>query len=690
MAIDRLHHSPWTRKHDDPRRPLLRDVPEIVFPRTLADLAEICRGPEPRRLKAAGSHWALSRAAISDATFIETHDPKNARPGLSKTLHTAVPHGLHQDLLAEMRHPQFADNFGTLVHVEAGKRIYQIYAELDQIDPLTNPATLAGFMKAKFGVGHFAGPWGFGTLGGAGGQTVIGALTTGTHGGDFRLPPIADYVYAFHLVADGGRQYWIERSDPDLGQVFDDDWLRDEYGHPAPDPRDFNIIRERDNELFNAALVSVGRFGVIYSVVLRAVRQYSLWERRRLHLWQDVKTQIAARDDGPLYNDPAPEISVTDPNRFLQVVVCLTPHLNFQRNLVGVTKRWTIPVEMAPEGQAERVGRRLTGPAEIAEPVFELAGNSLPYTADPDHPYRSHDPAFLDRACSNGSFIKGVLEEAHRRISEFVDSHGAVLGGGAAAVAAAGGAGLLALLGALALVLLVIKALIDEFADDDRLGEHMEKIKNRLLDPDEPDPATRAAGLFAWQVIAYLVFNELQGDQQFGARSYAVMDTHSYLDKSCNVNVASTEVFFDAVDDRLTTFIDALIAFEISQELRGKAFLGYASLRFTSRTQATLGMQRHFTTCAVEIAGLADVSGSADLVTYANRLALNPNFGGILHWGQDNTATRADIERLFGDLSSADNGSLGAWRRALRQVTEDGRHDGFSSDFTRRTGLEIS
>lgn len=683
--VDSVFDGGWRRKHDDPQRPPMA-VPEIAFPRTLDDVVELCRRPQPKHLKAAGSHWALSDAALSDHTFIETRSPDGAMPGLTRTLFTAVPRALHHDLLEQMQHPSFANAWGTFVHVESGKRVCQLYAELDEIDDLTSERTLGGFMREHFnGVTHFAGPWGFATLGGAGGQTVVGALNTGTHGGDFDRPPIADSVHAIHLVADGGRQYWIERVHSDLPQLFDDDELHRIYG-PAPD---FEIVREEDNALFDAVLVSAGRFGVIYSVVLRAVRQYSLWERRKLDLWQDVKSQIADVDGGTLFTDTAPEAGLA-PNQFLQVVVCLTPHRGFSRNLAGVTKRWTIPVTQAPEGRSQRVGVRLTPRDEIEEPEYSLVGNALPYAADEDNPYKSDSPDFLDRACSNGSFVKGALKEAERAIEEFIDTNGAAVTGGVAAAAVVGGVGLLALLFWLAVVLVAIKALIEAFADDDRLGEHMEGLKNTLLDPDEVDPVKRAAGLFAWQVIAYEIFSLMQGDMKFGARSYAVMDRKNYLDHSCEVNVESTEVFFDAVDDRLTTFIDALIAYEISQELQGKAFLGYVSLRFTGPTQATLGMQRYGTTCAVEVAGLKDLSGSEDLVRYAARLGLNPGFGGIQHWGQLNTAHRDDTQRIFGDATEPGNGPLGSWRRQLDRVTQGGTFDAFSSDFTRQTGLEES
>lgn len=689
---------PWTRRHDDPRQPLLGAVPRVVYPTSLVELLDLCEHPPAgERLRAAGSHWALSEAAISDHTFVETHDPSDGHRALDRTLTEVVPGCLHPDLLTRMESVDFARGVGTFVHVEAGKRIHQLYAELDTADDLRDGSTLAAVMRAR-GADHYLGPWSAATLGGAGGQTIVGALSTGTHGGDFDRGVLPDAVAALHLVGRGGHHYWVEpanhrpvvRGEPELvGQLTDDDALRAVYADGLlGDPRyTFHIVR--DDAFFDALLVACGRFGVVYSVVLRARPPYSLWERRRLHLWQDVKHQIADRD-GPLFTDTATVDGVERQNqRFLQVVVCLTPHLNFMRNLVGVTKRWELGIEEAPAGRDERVGALLRSrfnDPQLTAAVFERAGASFPYSPDPDQPLLGEGPGMLDRACANASFLAGILDEVITEIEEFVESEGAVVGAGIAAVAAAGGAGLVALLPALFLVLVVLRELLEAFDADDRLGEHMETIKDELLDPDEPDPAKRAAGLFAWQLIAYGVFTELQGDLEFGARSYAVMDRKNYLDRSCEWNVESVEVFFDAADSRLVAFVDALIAFEISQEMRGKAFLGYASLRLTGSTRATLGMQRWATTCAIEVAGLVDLSGSRDLVEYATRLALNPNMGGILHWGQRNTATAADVERLFGTGVGPGDGPLGQWRRQLGRVAS--RDDAFSSAFTRRTGLE--
>lgn len=656
-----------------------------------------CPTRPDQRFRAVGSHWALSPAAISDHTFIETHDPRNVHQAMGKTLTNVIPKCLNLDYLEHMVRTEKGQK-SYLVHVEAGKRIYQLYAELDQVIDVGDPSTLAGFINHKFGNPGYGGRWAFETLGSAGGQTVVGALNTGTHGGDFDRPPLADAVLAIHLVADGGKHYWIEAVSNDRPQLplTDNFMMSLEFGvSELGGNENFEVIR--DNNVFNAVLVSVGRFGVIYSVVLKAVPQYSLYERRRLHVWQDLKHQIKDRRS-LLYTDAAippqaifrPSTDVVGAQRFLQIAICLTPHLNFQRNLVGVTKRWELALPADPQGQNERVGHMGDFDQLIQGPLFTMAGNSHAYTPDPDNPHiGAKSPTFLDRACADSSFLKGVIQEVIDQIKQFVERPNAAVGVGIAAIAVAGGTGLLLLIPELLVILAILKEILEVFDDDTRLAEQMENIKNLLLTPADPDPRLRAAGLFAWQMIAYMAFQSLQQDQDFEAISYAVMDNHDYLDISCNVNVDSVEVFFNAVDDRLIAFIDALLAFETMQEFKGKAFVGYASLRFMGRSRALIGMQKFNLTCAVEIACLKDVSGSQDLINYAVKLARDPNINGLLHWGQHNDYTRAEVERIYGDSPLNPGGNLGFWRQALRKITDEGRLDGFSSEFTRRTGLEV-
>lgn len=717
MPIDEQNLAPWTRKHDDPRSNLFDQVAKIVYPNSLEELITLCQNrPPDQRFKAAGSHWALSASAISDHTFIETNDPGNVHRAMGRTLTNVIPACITSTYVQHM-----VDSAQTqksyLVHVEAGKRIYQLYAELDQKiaipDPDADNPTLAGIISRD--IDHndgrdvdFSGPWAFSTLGGAGGQTIVGAINTGTHGGDFaRAPyafsgrpvifnqsPIADSVLAIHLVADGGKHYWIEAVSEAYPQLTDDDKLNaifrsDQYGGHD----NFEIIR--DNNMFDAVLVSAGRFGVIYSVILQVVPQYSMLQRRRKIVWQDIKHQIKETKDrnSTLYKDspsqpplpdqdPVPTTSAQDNQRFLQIVICLTPHHNFQRNWAGVTKRWNLELPDIPQGRKERVGEPRGFNERIQGFDFTKAGANYPYTPNERQPQMAGDISFLHRACSNASFVKAVLDKAINEIEEFIQTNGVAVGAGIAAIASTGGAGLLALIPALAILLLILRELLEHFNDDTRLGEVMETIKNRVLEPENPDPLRRAAGVFVWQLIADKIFDSMQGDQDFEAISYAVLDQKNYLDRSCEVNVDSVEVSFDAVDDRLIAFIDALIAFEIAQELNGKAFVGYASLRFMGRSRALLGMQKFETTCAVEVAGLKDVSGSQDLVDYAVKLALNPNINGLLHWGQRNDYKRRDVEFRYG-------ADLITWRAALARITKNGQLDGFSSEFTRRTGLEV-
>jgi hypothetical protein len=659
----------WRREHDLPGAWM--DVPAIEYPTTLERLIAICRDrPPDRRLHAAGSHWALSTAAMSDHTHVETHDPTNAHAGMDRTLHEVIPYCMHPGFLQVMAQqvpPKFEDNSdgdttSYFVHIETGKRIYQAYAELDE-DTEDDPDSLARELSRRHGTEAYFGPWAFRTLGGAGGQTVFGALTTGTHGGDFKQPPVADSVAAMHLVADGGRHFWIEPS-PHQVPLTDDGRLKALYGDARyGGPGNFEVIR--DDDVFNAVLVSAGRFGVVYSVVLRVVRQYMLHESVKLGVWQDVKDDIANYQSG-LYRSPPI-------NRFLQVAVCLTPYGGFLRNQCGVTKRWNVDYDPAtgpPNGRDERVG-----------PNMSLAGASRAYAPDPDDRNKGAEASLLERACSSGEFVLALLEEVIEELTKLVEEHKVAAGSSVAAVALIGGAGALAgLLVPLAALLAWLTQKLAQMraqGGGQRLGQVLDDLRGGLL--DDPDPADRAAGVFVWQLIAYLLFREMQKEVEYDAISYAIMDRHDYLDLSCNVNVDSIEVFFSADDPLLIAFVDALIAYETKQELLGRACVGYASLRFTGKTRALIGPARWERTAVVEVAVLKDVKGSQELIDYAVKIARSGTYHAILHWGQRNDCNRAEVEARFGD-------DLRRWRDALATVT--GGRDGFSSAFTRQTGLE--
>lgn len=742
MAIDEVAGQAWTRKHDDPAIPVVPSAPRTLYPKSLEELIEICSKRKPsEKIHAAGSHWALSGAAISDSVFVETHDPNNdpnnIHQAMGRTLYdvVGVPGCLNQgfiDALASMRVLPFDTKSATVsldeneglypIHIETGKRVYQLYAELDagDDDPMSLATHLANLPNGMDN-SSYLGSWAFKTLGGAGGQTVFGALATGTHGGDFHNPPIADAVMAIHLVADGGKHYWIEPETRRAGlPVLTDDNLLMALYEPRGGPGNFKVMRNDD--LFNSVLVSAGRFGIVYSIVVAAVRQYCLHNEVRLTTWQEIKGQIKdptsalyTLKNTPISSAPIKPVfpAPLTPNKHLQIAIGVTPYDNFTKNRAGVTKKWNVPLAAAvlsagstwplgtPAGRPERRGQKRAFDTMIQAPKFDFAGNSSPYKPDLTMPGKTLNPDFLGLACSNADFMDGAIAVISKEIDDFVTSKGASVGpaiGAVAAVAIAvtGGAALAVLLAALAailpiiaLVLVILRALPQPL----RFGQVMNVVQKTLLNPlSPPGSPERIGGLFAWQMIADAAFTGQQADSDSEAISYAAMDGWDYLNKSCNGNVESIEVFFDATDPMLVAYVDALLAFEIGQEtapLDPKAFVGYISLRFMGPTNALIGQQRFPLTCSIEVSGLRDVSGVTELINFAIMLALDSNFKGILHWGQRNESMRAHVQERFGDTFSNQSGNLNKWRNQLSIITQHGKLDGFSSAFTRQTGLEI-
>jgi hypothetical protein len=135
-----------------------------------------------------------------------------------------------------------------LVHVEAGIKVHELNEMLDKLTP----------------------PLAMPTLGGSNGQSIAGAFSTGTHGANPNLPPIADFVRALHLVGPGGQQWWIE---PASRPITDRTAMEARKARGVIDPC---IKLVYDDDLFFSCLVSMGCAGVIYAVVVEAVQAHRL------------------------------------------------------------------------------------------------------------------------------------------------------------------------------------------------------------------------------------------------------------------------------------------------------------------------------------------------------------------------------------------------------------------------------
>lgn len=121
------------------------------------------------------------------------------------------------------------------------------------------------------------------TSGASNGQTIAGALSTGTHGSRFRFGAIPEYVRGLHLIAGPDRAIWLERaSDPILSD--------------AP-IASLGAELVRDDNLFNSALVSFGSFGIIHGVLIEAEPRYMLevW-RDRMPIDENLKRVMRTLD----------------------------------------------------------------------------------------------------------------------------------------------------------------------------------------------------------------------------------------------------------------------------------------------------------------------------------------------------------------------------------------------------------
>jgi hypothetical protein len=273
------------------------------YPSTLKEVLDVIAeaAAQSKQIRASGSHWALSDVAASPDWFVETH-------GLSATLHDVVPDALSQEALEDLaRHPHGSGQGYAYYHVEAGITIRELSLRLDA-DPARR--------------------WALPTMGGAAGQSLAGAIATGTHGGDHAQAPMADMVQAIHLVT-AGAQLWIER---DQG-ITDDAAL----ATALPD-----VTVCRSSELFDAVLVSAGRMGIVYSLVIRVVEQFSLEQIIVASTWAEQESRLRA--PFPILDAAPPWHTGPDPRptHFVEVVVLPYSRGDGDRSCY-VTQRWLGP-----------------------------------------------------------------------------------------------------------------------------------------------------------------------------------------------------------------------------------------------------------------------------------------------------------------------------------------------------------
>jgi len=100
------------------------------------------------------------------------------------------------------------------------------------------------------------------TSGASDGQTLVGAISTGTHGAANQVGAMTEFVRGIHLVISGKHVFVQRASDQAITHQFCD-WL-DHAEYVA------------DDNLFNAALVGFGCFGLIHGLLIESEAIYML------------------------------------------------------------------------------------------------------------------------------------------------------------------------------------------------------------------------------------------------------------------------------------------------------------------------------------------------------------------------------------------------------------------------------
>jgi FAD/FMN-containing dehydrogenase len=156
-------------------------------------------------------------------------------------------------------------------------------------------------------------------LGGYDGQTVMGILSTSTHGSGIEFGPITDFVQSFTVVGEGGV---VRRIEPRDGVTDPARWLQK---HP-------DIVLIQDDDWFRAMQVGIGCLGVVYSVILRAMPRYKMLERRTVSAWSQVKSDL---QNGQTLKDNRHYEVLVNPYKTNGDFTCLIT----TRNIVDSSKR---------------------------------------------------------------------------------------------------------------------------------------------------------------------------------------------------------------------------------------------------------------------------------------------------------------------------------------------------------------
>ena len=601
-----LQEGPWLFRNW--ARTSTISVPEWIRPSTVEQVVAAVQRAERdgRVIKAMGSGWSYPGAAVTAEVshVLDTRALAGVLSGTDPAAGTLIPRALNDAGRARRRY---------LVHVQAGITLHALNCALD------------GRGLALH------------TLGGSSGQTLAGAVSTGTHGGDVDRPPLADAVRAIHLVGPGGQEWWIEPAAP---RSVTDPARMEEARASGLLCADTRI--EYDDRLFRAVLVSLGRMGIVCGYVIEAVDAVRLRETRSRKQWAEVSGRIRRDvvDAGEAYAGP----------RYMEVVV--SPY----RDAAGdhqcvVTERDVTTEDLTAEGPAGADPFTLFCDLGPLTPMLGALAATLPVII----------ATVTAAAVASVSWMAGI---------PFI---------GGVAFGIASGLAITAATGALVALETALLALLASPGENP--GAKLASLCNL------------AAAAGQKSLVRDLV-NAMVGVIRDPAAPSLVMESYRFAgqrrcpaahqdDPACMREIDGVEFALDATPghDNLFRFMDDVFALTDEFYDAGRPPGFGLSLRFSRGTTALLGMQQYARTCHVEFLMMRGIAGHDE---FRRRLyAVARTHGGIPHWGLVHEVDGREVYARYGD-------NFTHWRLSLARLIDEGggRAGTFSTAFSLARDLE--
>ncbi|MES2797196.1 MAG: FAD-binding protein [Bacteroidota bacterium] len=199
------------------------------------------------------------------------------------------------------------------------------------------------------------------TTGASNGQTIAGLIGTGAHGSAIDIGSAQDFVVGLHIVVSSTRHVYIER---DSYQVVNQSFV-DKFGA--------ELIR--NDEIFNAALVSFGCFGFVHGVMVEVDDIFLIEGSMRMDDFDNDVLKLMQTND---FTNTG-TVNVAEPNtRPYHFEVKLNPYDSLQQ--VYITTMYKKPFHtnyMPPNPNSEGIGPGDDAPAFIGK-VLETVPSLIP------------------------------------------------------------------------------------------------------------------------------------------------------------------------------------------------------------------------------------------------------------------------------------------------------------------------